>query len=175
MADVRVLTGPRVTLRAPRLDDADVLFERIASDPEVTRYLSWSPHPDVAETRRVITEMFNVGDETTWLIEFGDVGPVALCGWRRSQRHSVELGYCLGRRWWRQRIMSEVLPLLLDEAQRDPAVYRVSAHCHVDNTGSVRVLERSGLTLEGRLVRYAVFPNISTEPQDCLLFAKALR
>jgi ribosomal-protein-alanine N-acetyltransferase len=29
--------------------------------------------------------------------------------------------------------------------------------------------------LEGRLVRYAVFPNISTEPQDCLLFAKALR
>jgi [ribosomal protein S5]-alanine N-acetyltransferase len=71
--------------------------------------------------------------------------------------------------------MSEVLPLLLDEAQRDPAVYRVSAHCHVDNTGSVRVLERSGLTLEARLVRYAVFPNISTEPQDCLLFAKALR
>jgi ribosomal-protein-alanine N-acetyltransferase len=175
MADIQVLTGQRVTLRAPRLNDADVLFERIASDPEVTRYLSWSPHPDVAETRRVITEMFNVGDETTWLIEFGNVGPVGLCGWRRPQRHSVELGYCLGRRWWRQRIMSEVLPLLLDEAQRDPAVYRVSAHCHVDNTGSVRVLERSGLTLEARLVRYAVFPNISTEPQDCLLFAKALR
>lgn len=175
MADVRVLTGPRVTLRAPRLDDADELFDRIASDPEVTRYLSWSPHPDVTETRRVITELFNVGDEKTWLIELRDGGPVGLCGWRRPQGYSVELGYCLGRRWWRQRIMSEVLPLLLDEAHRDPSVYRVYAYCHVDNTGSARVLERSGLPLEGRLVRYGMFPNISSEPQDCLLFAKALK
>ena len=63
MADVPVLTGPRVTLRAPRLDDADELFERIASDPEVPRYMSWRPHPDVGETRRVITEIFNVGGE----------------------------------------------------------------------------------------------------------------
>jgi ribosomal-protein-alanine N-acetyltransferase len=175
MADIPVLTGPRVTLRAPRVDDADVLFERIASDPEVTRYLSWTPHPDVAETRRVITELFNVGDEKTWLIDLRDRGPVGLCGWRRPQSYSVELGYCLGRHWWRQRIMSEVLPLLLDVAQRDPAVYRVYAYCHVDNTGSARVLERSGLALEGRLVRYGMFPNLSSEPQDCLLFAKALR
>lgn len=175
MADVRVLTGPRVTLRAPRLDDADELFDRIASDPEVTRYLSWSPHPDVTETRRVITELFNVGDEKTWLIELRDGGPVGLCGWRRPQGYSVELGYCLGRRWWRQRIMSEVLPLLLGEAHREPSVYRVYAYCHVDNTGSARVLERSGLPLEGRLVRYGMFPNISSEPQDCLLFAKALK
>ena len=71
--------------------------------------------------------------------------------------------------------MSEVVQLLLDEARRDPTAYRVSAYCHVDNTGSARVLERSGLTLEGRLVRYGMFPNISSEPQDCLLFAKALR
>jgi RimJ/RimL family protein N-acetyltransferase len=71
--------------------------------------------------------------------------------------------------------MSEVLPLLLEEAQRDPAVYRIYAYCHVNNTGSARVLERAGLALEGRLARYAVFPNISEEPQDCLLFAKAVK
>jgi [ribosomal protein S5]-alanine N-acetyltransferase len=162
MTDVEVLTEPRVTLRAPRLDDAEAIFERIASDPEVTRYLAWSTHPDVAETRRVITDLFNAdGDDKSWLIEL--------------HGQPVELGYCLGRRWWRQRIMSEVLPLLLEEAQRDPAVYRVYAYCHVDNTGSARVLERAGLALEGRLVRYAMFPNLSAEPQDCLLFAKALR
>jgi RimJ/RimL family protein N-acetyltransferase len=163
-----------LTLRAPRVDDAELLFQRIASDPEVTRYLSWSTHADVDETRRVITELFNVGDDPTWLIELAGE-PVGLCGWRRPQTHSVELGYCLGRRWWRRRIMSEVLPLLLDEVQRDPAVYRAYAYCHVDNTGSERVLQRSGLALEGRLVRYGMFPNISAEPQDCLMFAKALR
>jgi [ribosomal protein S5]-alanine N-acetyltransferase len=176
VCEVEVLNGPRVRLRAPTLDDAEPLFERVASDPEVTRYLSWCPHPHVDETRRVITELFNVGGETTWLIELRDgSGPIGLCGWRRPQPHTVELGYCLGRQWWRQGIMTEVLPLLLDKARQDPSVYRVTAHCHVDNTGSAAVLERTGLTLEGRLARYAVLPNISDEPQDCLLFGKALR
>jgi [ribosomal protein S5]-alanine N-acetyltransferase len=177
MADVPVLTGPRVTLRAPRLVDADAIFERIASDPEVTRYLSWPTHPDVAETRRVITELFNSGgDDKSLLIELHDGGgPIGLCGWRRPNTYSAELGYCLGRRWWGQRIMSEVLPLLINEVQRIPEVYRMYAYCHIDNTGSARLLERGGLALEGRLVRYGMFPNLSTEPQDCLLFAKAVR
>jgi ribosomal-protein-alanine N-acetyltransferase len=176
MSDVEELYGPRVILRAPRLDDAQDLFERIACDPEVTRYLSWRPHPGVDETRRVIAEFFNVGDETAWLVELRDGGgPVGLCGWRRPQPHIIDFGYCLGRRWWRQGIMSEAVQLLLDKARRDPTVYRVSAHCHVDNTASARLLERSGLTLEGRLARYAVLPNISAEPQDCLMFGTALR
>jgi len=176
MSDVEVLTGPRVTLRAPTLDDADMLFERIASDPEVARYMSWLPHPDVGETRRVIADVFNVGGETTWLIELRDGGgPIGVCGWRRPQPHIIDFGYCLGRRWWRQKIMSEAVQLLLDKAKRDPSVYRVTAHCHVDNAASARLLEHSGLTLEGRLARYTVLPNISAERQDCLLFGKALR
>jgi ribosomal-protein-alanine N-acetyltransferase len=176
MSEVEVMTGPRVILRAPTLDDADLLFERMASDPEVSRYMSWRPHRDVGETRRVITEIFNVGGETTWLIELrGGDGPVGVCGWRRPQPHIIDFGYYLGRRWWRQGIMSEAVQLLLDKAQRDPTVYRVTAHCHVDNTASAALLERSGLTFEGRLARYAVLPNISVKPQDCLLFGKALR
>ncbi len=64
MTHAEVLTGPRVTLRAPTLDDAGPLFE-IASDPEVSRYMSWRPHRNVGETQRVITEVLNVGGETT--------------------------------------------------------------------------------------------------------------
>jgi [ribosomal protein S5]-alanine N-acetyltransferase len=171
-----VLCGPRILLRSPRLDDADILFTRITSDPEVTRYLSWLPHPDILETRRVIGELFNVGDERSWLIEMRDtVEVVGLCGWRRPESHAAELGYCLARDWWGRKIMSEVVALLIDALRRDPAVYRVWATCHVDNTRSARVLQHNGLSLEGRLVRYGMFPNLGTEPQDCLLFARAIR
>ena len=63
------IAGPRLTLRPPVLDDAGALFQRVARDPEVTKYLLWTPHPDVAATRRVITEKLNVGDdERTWAI-----------------------------------------------------------------------------------------------------------
>ena len=176
MSDIETLTGPRVTLRAPTIDDAEPLFERVVSDPEVSRYMSWRTHTDVRETRRVIAEIFNVGGETTWIIELRDGdGPIGVCGWRRPQPHIIDFGYFLGRPWWGQGLMSEVVQLLLDKAQRDPTVYRMTAHCHVDNAGSAAVLQRSGLTLEGRLARYAVLPNLSTEPQDCLLFGKALR
>ena len=176
MADVKALTGTRVILRAPRLADAEELFASVASDPEVTRYMSWTPHPDVDETRRVITELFNVGDERNWLIELRDSGEiVGTCGFRRVQAHSVDFGYCLSRRWWGQRLMAEVAQLLLAEMESDQKVYRISAICHVDNTRSARVLERAGLSFERRLVRHTVFPNLSAEPQDVLQFAKAVR
>jgi [ribosomal protein S5]-alanine N-acetyltransferase len=176
MTEVEVLSGSRVMLRAPTLDDAEPLFERIASDPEVTRYMSWNVHPDVGETRRVITELFNVGGETTWLIDLREgTGVIGAIGWRRPQSHIIDFGYYIGRQWWRQGLMSEAVQLVLDKARRDPTVYRVSAYCYVDNTASARLLKRNGLTLEGRLARYAMLPNISTEPQDCLLFAKAVR
>jgi RimJ/RimL family protein N-acetyltransferase len=176
VADEGILAGPRVILRPPRLDDAESLFDRIASDAEVTRYLSWMPHPDVDETRRVISDLFSVGDERTWLIEIRDTAEViGLCGWRRLVPHAAELGYCLARAWWGRKLMSEVLPMLLGELERDPTVFRVWAVCHVDNTASARLLERAGLALEGRLARYGLFPNLSDEPQDTLLYARALR
>lgn len=176
MSDLEVLSGPRILLRAPTLDDAAPLFERITRDPEVTRYLAWPVHTDVAETRRVLTEVFNVGGETVWLIELRDGGgPIGAIGWRRPQPHIIDFGYYLGRRWWGRGYASEAVRLVMDKAQRDPTVYRFSAYCHVDNTASARVLERAGLTREGRLARYAVMPNVSDEPQDCYLFAKALR
>ena len=175
MTEVDDLTGPRIALRAPTLDDAEPLFERIVSDPQVAQYMSWTPHRDVRETRRVITHIFNVAGETTWVIGLPNGDTIGVCGWRRPQPHIIDFGYYLGRSWWGRGYMSEAVRLLLGKAQTDPTVYRVSAYCHVDNTASARVLQRSGLEYEGRLRRYAVLPNISPEPQDCLLFAKAVR
>jgi len=52
-----------------------------------------------------------------------------------------------------------------------PQVWRVWAYCHVDNLPVQRVLERMGAEREGRLRRFEMFPNLSTEPQDCYLYS----
>jgi [ribosomal protein S5]-alanine N-acetyltransferase len=175
MVVVEELTGSRVTLRAPRLDDAEELFASVASDPEVTRYVTWTPHPDVDETRRVIAELFNVGKERTWLIELAAGGEIiGTCGYRLVAPHRREFGYVLGRRWWGRRLIAEAVDLLLAEMTRDPKVTRISAVCHVDNTRSARVLARAGLTCEARLLRHTVFPNIGPEPQDVLQFGRVV-
>lgn len=171
------ITGHRLVLRRPVLGDAGALFQRVARDPEVTKYLLWTPHPDVSATRRVITEKLNASDdERTWAIELRNSGEVVgLTSCRRPMPHSVEVGYCLGRRWWGKGFMAEVLEMLLTALESDRAVYRVWATCHVDNERSGRLLERAGFTLEGRLARHIVYPNLGAEPQDSLLYAKILR
>ena len=176
MANPPTLVGPRVGLRAPRVADAEAIFTVTASDPDVTRYLAWTTHTDVEATRCVVDGVFNFGDDPTWVIELRDTGAIiGTCGWTRPAPHTVELGYCLGRSWWRQGIMTEVARVMIDEVQRDPTVFRIAAYCHVDNAASAGVLRNCGLALEGRLVRYSTFPNLGPEPRDCLMFARAVK
>jgi [ribosomal protein S5]-alanine N-acetyltransferase len=175
MDDPGSLVGPRLQLRTPQIEDADELFASLTSDPTVTKYLSWTPHPDVSETRRVIRGLFNVGDHRTWMIVLRDSGEiVGQLGYRRPQQHAVELGYCLATKWWGRGLMSESVGLLLQRLQQDPRLYRVAATCHVENVRSARLLAK-WLSIEGRLVRHTVFPNLGSEPQDCFLYARALR
>ncbi len=171
------ITGPRLLLRPPVLDDAGQLFQRVARDPQVTKYLLWTPHPDVAATRRVITERLNVEDHArTWVIALRHSDEIiGMISGRLSVRHSVEIGYSIGRRWWGKGLMSEALDTLVAALGADRALYRVWATCNVDNERSVRLLQRAGFLLEGRLTRHAVYPSLGPEPRDSLLYAKALR
>src|SRR5438876_12388274 len=42
---------PRLILRRPRASDAEAIFSRYASDPDVTRYVGWPAHKSVDDTR----------------------------------------------------------------------------------------------------------------------------
>jgi [ribosomal protein S5]-alanine N-acetyltransferase len=171
------IAGPRLLLRLPVADDAGTLFQRIAHDPEVTRYLLWTPHPDVTATRRTITERLNVEDHTrTWAIVQRHTDEIiGMISGRLWLRHSIEIGYCMGRRWWGKGLMSEALDMLMAALDADRNLYRVWATCNVDNERSARLLLRAGFLLEGQLARHAVYPNLGPEPGDSLLYAKALR
>jgi hypothetical protein len=47
------------------------------------------------------------------------------------------------------------------------------AFCDVKNTASARVLEKLGMLRESLLRRWIIHPNISPEPGDCYVYAKA--
>ena len=69
--------------------------------------------------------------------------------------------------------MSEALSSLVDWALAQPHIWRASAYCDADNSASARVMQKAGMEFEGVLRRYEVFPNVSSEPRDCLMYAKA--
>ena len=49
-----VLETSRLLLRLPVLDDANVIFQKYAQDPEVTKHLIWLPHENLDTTREFI-------------------------------------------------------------------------------------------------------------------------
>jgi [ribosomal protein S5]-alanine N-acetyltransferase len=73
------------------------------------------------------------------------------------QRCSAEIGYWLGEQYWGRGIMSAALVGMTDYAwEHFPAVERIFALPYARNAASVRVLEKAGYELEGRLRRSVI-------------------
>ena len=52
----QILETPRLTLRPFRVEDAEDMFNNWASDPEVTRFLTWPAHKSVDITRMLLED-----------------------------------------------------------------------------------------------------------------------
>jgi ribosomal-protein-alanine N-acetyltransferase len=91
----------------------------------------------------------------------------------RSTEHGLNIGYVLAREHWGHGYMPEAIQALTEIALSQPALFRIEATCDVENHPSTRALEKSGFVREGRLARYTVHPNLSSEPRDCWIYAKS--
>jgi lincosamide nucleotidyltransferase A/C/D/E len=152
------------------------MFAGWTQDPAVTRYLTWSPHRAVDQTRRFIQgclEAWRGDARKVWVItRFGaEDEPIGLIE-LRTEAHRAELGYVLARAAWGQGVMTEVAQTLAQLALHELPIARVAAWCDVDNRASARVLEKAGLLREGRLRRYVLHPNVSDEPRDVNVYAR---
>lgn len=146
---------------------APALFE-LTGDPRVTRYLGFRTHETVHDAARLIEEYAR--GPAAWQAAHDDSG--RLVGVVGTEKRGHILAMALyGNPKFRGFGRTAAVPLIDHAMMHDPDVWRVWAHCHVDNVPVQRVLERLGAEREGRMRRYAVFPNISDEPQDCYLYA----
>lgn len=165
----------RLRLRPPVMEDAPAIFEQYAQDAEVTRYLVWPPHRDIAETREFLRHCERVwrkGSAFPWAILRKEDHRLMGMIEARINEHGVNLGYALAKVFWGNGYMPEAIQALVDWALRQPEIYRVWAFCDVENHSSARVLEKSGMQREGLLKRWFKLPNRSPEPRDCYCYAK---
>ncbi|GIW41493.1 MAG: N-acetyltransferase [Candidatus Binatia bacterium] len=174
-----VLVSQRLLLRRPRASDAMAIFVRYASDPEVTRYLSWPRHRSVADTRR-----FLAWSRKQWLrwpcgpyLVFGRRGEELLggTGLTFESENEASTGYVLARDAWGFGYATEALEVMIDLASWLGLV-RLLAFCHPDHKASQRVLEKCGFACEGRLEGRCEFPNLSPgKSTDVLAYCRPLR
>lgn len=150
------LETQRVALRPLRTDDMYAIFG-FFSDPEVTRYWSRPPMTHLAQARTLLRAMRD-GNRTGERLQFGierrsDAVLMGTCSLFNfsPQNRRAEVGYILGRPFWRQGYMHEAMQRMLRHAFEDLDLVRLEADIDPRNRPSARTLERLGFVKEGYL------------------------
>lgn len=170
-----VLTTARLVLRRARDGDAERVFAGWAQDPDVTKYLVWTPHQGLDDSRAHVARCdaaWENGTTYTWFLEDRETAALVGSIAARPGVHGVNIGYVLARPYWGRGLMREAVNAVAEWFLARPDVFRVWATCDVDNTRSARVLERCGFQLEGTLRRWDHHPNVSADPRDALCFSR---
>ncbi len=168
----------RLVLRRPQLQDADSIFARYASDPEVTRLLSWPRHETVEATRAFLK--FSDAEWERWpagpyLVESREDGRLlGGTGFAFETAFRAATGYVFAKDAWGQGYATEALRGVVEVA-RVIGIVRGDAVCHIEHHASWRVLEKCGFSREGVLRRHSEFPNlVSGEPCDVFCYTLVL-
>lgn len=151
----------RLILRRFRLDDDRAMFKNWASDDKVTKYLTWPTHGSVEISRMVLSDWvagYEKDDFYQWAITLKALGdePIgSISGFDlNNEIAKVEIGYCIGRAWWHQGIMSEALQAVMDYLFDQVGMNRIQA-CHDPrNPNSGKVMMKCGMKFEGTLRRF---------------------
>ena len=152
----QTLETERLILRRFTVRDADAMYTNWAADPEVTRYLTWPAHAGVETSRAVLADWTAAYAQKSfyqWAIVLKDSAdePVGSIGAVNVSDDiaAVQIGYCLGRRWWHQGIMSEALGAVMDFFFDAVGCNRVACRHDPRNPHSGMVMQKCGMKYEG--------------------------
>lgn len=105
------LKTKRLTLRPFECKDSLEMYNNWASDPEVSKFLTWSPHQNINETEKLLSiwiDQYQKEERINFAITLTEtnelIGGIDVVGYLDGV---PVLGYVLSRKYWSQGYMSE--------------------------------------------------------------------
>lgn len=163
-AGTQELETGRLLLRRLLPEDADMMYQNWASDPDVTRFLRWEPHKNELETLALLAAwatLYPNPDYYQWaMVEkasgqvFGSISlfnslqdePQQKTEWPGldTSEGVWEAGYCIGKNWWNRGLTTEALKAVV-KYWFENTDSNWLACCHAKgNPASGRVMEKAG-------------------------------
>ena len=158
----------RLVLSPPTAADVQAIFDRYASDPDVTRFMAWPRHESLASTEAFVAfcvqvwERAPAGPYLIWSRADGSL--LGGSGLEVQNDSEAVTGYVLAKDAWGKGYATEALSAMVDVAS-GIGLKRLTACCHLEHLASQRVLEKCGFLSEPRACQ-TTFPNLSQAPQD---------
>lgn len=161
----KILETKHLTLRPWKESDAEEAFAHWMNDPDVTKYLTWTPHGDIAFTRALLKAWEKESAEPhsyNWAIVLREgnvlIGNISVLR-ADDYQECGEIGYCMGKAWWGKGIMTEALAEVLRYCFEEVGFYRINGGHAAENIGSARVMEKCGLAYEGTRRKFFRLPS----------------
>lgn len=150
-----ILETMRLVLRPFVLTDVEDMFANWASDPEVTKFLTWPTHTSVEVSRYVLNDWVPHYAETNyyhWAITLDGhaIGSIAVVD-HDDRVGKAHIGYCIGRKWWHKGVMSEALQAVMDFLFDEVGYQRLESRHDPRNPHSGGVMRKCGMKYEGTL------------------------
>ncbi|MFL0269384.1 GNAT family N-acetyltransferase [Candidatus Clostridium radicumherbarum] len=149
----------RLILRQFEISDANDMYKNWASDDEVTKFLTWPTHSDAEISRRVIESwMKDYMDDKNyhWCIELKStgeaIGSIGVVDYKENIE-AVEIGYCIGSKYWNKGITTEALKALIQFFFQEVEVNRIESRHDPLNPNSGKVMQKCGLKYEGTRIK----------------------
>jgi RimJ/RimL family protein N-acetyltransferase len=162
----------RCTIRPWRLDDAASLAKHANNRKVWLGLRDLFPHPYTADdANEFLRRATSAQPSTNFCIDIDGaaVGGIGIRLGEDVHRQTAGLGYWLSEDFWGHGVMSEAVPAVTDYCFENFPLHRIHAEAYANNPASVRVLEKAGFVLEGRLRKNVIKDG---EILDSLLYSR---
>ena len=161
---IPVLETERLTLRAPRFEDAKAIAA-LVNDRRIAENTLRIPHPYALADAESFIATANAADgERAFLIIRG-AAVLGACGIAKRNGEQPEIGYWLGVANWGHGYATEAARALIDHAFADLGYDALAGGARVSNPASRRVLEKCGFQWTG-VGLYRIRALASSAPVD---------
>lgn len=156
MAVSKNLITERLILRAINEDDYEDIFNCWTSDFEVSKYVTWEPHKNSNQTKKLVDYWVKDYDNEytyRWIVTLKQdgsiIGMIDVID-KNIQYMTAEVGYCYGSKYWGNGYASEALSKVVEYLHQEgfPTVY---AQHFISNVSSGKVMQKAGMKFEGQL------------------------
>ena len=145
-----IIETDRLLLRTFTIEDAPLIYE-LNLDPEVIRY-TLDPIKDIEQAREVLEKtilpQYALNDHGRWaVITKKDKEFIGWCGLKaRPERNEIDLGYRFIKAAWGKGFATEAAYACIQYGFEKLHLQRIIGRAMPANTGSLRVLEKCGMT-----------------------------
>lgn len=171
--NTKVLETERLILRPFKIEDAADMYNNWASDPLVSRYVTWDTHESVEVTKKVIEMWISEYEDGkyNWLVELKDnhepIGNISVV---KDKEFKAEIGYCYGSKYWGNGYATEALRKVIEYLILEKDYYIVEAKHIGGNPASGRVMQKAGMRKDA-ILRKRMINKVTKERDDLVVYS----